>query len=95
MLKETVKVTDVCDLLNEMLNLDYDCTHELISQRMRCNDAIANHPTVQVQQYKDDEFPKVGLLGIFNGLFGIREDGMGAICMEVDNGKILGFKPTP
>lgn len=95
MLKKVISVDEVCSLLNDMLAADYDCTSSLISQRVQCNDTIANHPTIQVQKYKEDEFPKVGLLGFLNGLFGIREDGMGAICMEVDNGKILGFKPTP
>lgn len=78
-----------------MLKLDYDCVHDLISQRVKCNEHIANHPTIQVQKFKDDEFPKVGLLGIINGFFGIREDGFGPLCMEIDNGRIIKFKPTP
>jgi len=95
MMKQSIIVNDVCSLLNEMLKLDYDCTHAIVSYRQKCNDLIANHETIQVQQYKGDEFPKVGIVGILNGMFGIREDGMGAICYEIDNGKILGFKPTP
>ena len=52
--------------------------------------------SVQVHQYIDDKFPKVGLIGILNGLFGIREDGMGSICCDMDNaGHIKSFKPTP
>lgn len=95
MLKESVSVQNVCDLLNEILLKDYDCAHALVSSRVQCNQAIADHASIQVQQYKDDVFPKVGVLGFLNGLFGIRDDGMGAICMEIDNGKILSFKQTP
>jgi hypothetical protein len=95
MLKESVTAKDVCKLMNELLAKDSDCVHRLVNTRIKCNDDIANHPTVQVQQYKRDKFPKVGLLGIINGLFGIREDGMGAICIDVDDKKILKFKPTP
>jgi hypothetical protein len=96
MLKKFITSTDVCDLLNELLKLDYECISDLTSHRVKCNDAIANHPTVQVHQYIDDKFPKVGLIGILNGLFGIREDGMGSICCDMDNaGRIIGFKPTP
>lgn len=97
MLKESVSVQDVCDLLNEMLKADYGCVEALVSYRAMCSDIIADHPTIQVRKFKDDEFPTVGILGILNGLFGIREDGMGALCMEVDDedGTILGFKPTP
>jgi hypothetical protein len=57
---------------------------------------MADHPTIQVRQYPGDEYSSVGILGILNGLFGIREDGMGAICMEIeDDGKIISFKLTP
>jgi len=94
MLKESITPQDACDLLNEMLALDYECVYGLIAHRQRCNEAVAYHPTIQVQQYALDEYPKVGIVGILNGMFGIREDGMGAICYEEDQGKILRFKIT-
>jgi len=92
MLKDYVTSQEVCDLLNELLKIDYTCVHNLISHRERCNKKFAEHPTVQVKQYKTDKFPVVGIIGIINGLFGIREDGMGAICFEFNNEKILKFK---
>jgi len=95
MLKQSVTPQEVCDLLNELLKLDYDCAHGLISYRQQCNKLVADHPSIQVQQYKGDNFPKVGIVGVLNGIFGIRDDGMGAICFEIDNGKVLGFKLTP
>ena len=95
MLKQSITPSDVCDLLNELLKLDYDCANELVSYRQQCNESVAAHQSIQVQQYKDDPFPKVGIVGVLNGMFGIRDDGMGAICFEIDNGKILGFKITP
>ena len=95
MLKRSITPSDVCGLLNELLRLDYDCANGLVSYRQQCNELVAAHPSIQVQQYKDDLFPKVGIVGILNGMFGIRDDGMGAICYEIDKGKILGFKPTP
>lgn len=94
MLKETVNAQDVCDVLNEMLKLDKTCITALVNHREPCNDAIANHPTIQVQQYSG-EISKVGLIGVLNGIFGIREDGMGAIAMVIeDDGSISGFKKT-
>jgi hypothetical protein len=95
MLKESITPQDVCDLLNELLEKDYDCIHELISYRVKCNQAVADHPTVQVQCFKPESKPKVGLLGILNGLFGVREDLFGIICMEVDGTRIVTFKLTP
>lgn len=96
MLKQSVTPQEVCDLLNELLKLDYDCIHKLLSHREVCNDLVANHPTVQVQQRCGDEFPSVGIVGIINGLFGISEEGMGALCYEIDDDStIIGFKLIP
>ena len=96
MLKEKITAQDACDLLNELLMLDYGCTASLIMHQECCNDAVAKHPFVQVQCYKKDKYPLLGIVGVINGMFGTREDGMGAICYEIDvNDKILGFKITP
>ena len=95
MLKQSITPSDVCELLNELLKLDYDCASGLVSCRQQCNKSVADHPSIQVQQDKDDKFPTVGVVGVLNGMFGIRDDGMGAICFEIDDGKILGFKLTP
>jgi hypothetical protein len=95
MLKKNITPKNVCDLLNEMLELDYSCTEKLIEHRVPCNGKIADHASIQVQQFKTDNSPKVGLIGVLNGMFGVRKDGMGAICYEIDFGKIVRFKPTP
>jgi hypothetical protein len=92
-MKENISVKDVCELMNEMLEMDYSCTYNLVSIRVDCNEAILNHPTIQVQQIGKDS-PKVGILGILNGLFGVNDDNMGSISMMIDNGKIVTFLPT-
>lgn len=102
MIKKSINQLDVVGLLNEMLLKDPECVKAVFSHRVPCNDAIAHHPTIQVQQYKEQKTPVVGLLGILNGLFGIGEDGFGAFAMEIDEeGNILKFltsdelKPRP
>ena len=92
-MKTCISVQDVCDLLNELLKSDYDC-NGIVLNRTKCNDKIANHPTVQV--HEDEEGSRfLGLIGIINGLFGINENGMGAICYEIDDDdKIIQFKLT-
>lgn len=97
MLKQSVTPQEVCDLLNEFLKLDCSCAQRLLSHHEVCNVPVANHPTIQVQMYYyNEEPPKVGIVGILNGLFGTSENGMGALCYEIDgNGTILGFKLTP
>jgi hypothetical protein len=95
MLKEFITPQDVCNTLNEMLALDYECVFNLISNRQQCNEAVANHPTIQVLYCLNDEFPKVGLIGVLNGMFGANESGIGAIHYQTDaEGKILEFKLT-
>ena len=90
-MKNNISIQDVCNLLNNMLELDYSCTHELINKRVECNDLITDHPTIQVQALKG-EFTKVGLLGVLNGLFET-VNGRGPIVMETDYyGKIISFK---
>jgi hypothetical protein len=92
MLKENIDVNDVCNLLNELLNLDRKCIRALFEYHLPCKDEISDHPTVQVRSYDDS----LGFLGILNGFFGVREDGRGPICIEEDeNKKIKCFKPTP
>jgi len=95
MVKKSITVNDVCNLLNEMLQLDYTCVHDLVLNRTKCNEDVANHPTIQVSVLQNKSTSTVGLLGLFNGLFGIREDGFGPVCMVTENGKIIEFKPTP
>jgi len=96
MLKKFITAEDVCGLLNEFLALDYDCASALFSHREKCNDAVTHHPSIQVHQYPGED-SKVGLIGLINGVFGIAEDGMGAICYEIDNdtNRIVSFKVTP
>lgn len=55
MIKESVTAHDVCVLLNEALTIDYDGLHALVSNRVDCNTALANHPTIQVQQFDKDK----------------------------------------
>ena len=103
MLRQCVTPQEACDLLNELLKLDYDCISSLVRHHERCNDAIADHPSVQVSKYSAqstlaqvNKTATVGFIGILNGMFSIREDGMGAICYEFDDdGKITMFKLTP
>lgn len=96
MIKRLITAQDVCDLMNDLLQLDRSCVNEMIKTRFRCNQDTADHPTVQVRKYPEDEYFTVGLIGILNGLFGIREDGFGGLCYECDeDGNVIKFKPTP
>lgn len=94
-LKKLVTAEDVFELLNELLEIDRDFIQELVSARINCNKAMADHPTVQVLDTGSGGY-KTGIIGILNGLFGIREDGFGAICVYLDeNGNIERFGPSP
>jgi len=85
--------------LNELLKLDPQAIKILIEKRVPCNEALADHPTVQVQarEKKDEPGFAVGVLGIVNGLLGIDADGWGFVCVVVDTdtGDLIEFKRTP
>ena len=97
MLKNSITPRDVCDLLNELLKIDYNAIYDLVSTHFACNEKVANHPTVQVRAHNDYKEYTLSLFGFLNGLFGIRDDGFGSICYIIskDNDKITGFKLTP
>ena len=80
--------------LNELIALDPQAITALVESRVPCNQALADHPTVQVSATTGNGF-SVGLLGVLNGLFGAREDGWGFITAVFDdNGQITEFKKT-
>jgi hypothetical protein len=98
MIRQSITPQDAVDLLNEALQLDGDAMTKLVGQRVECNRALADHPTIQsghpdIFIGEDDpcEIHCVGLLGIINGLFGIDENGYGAIAAHIDEGKIIKF----
>lgn len=65
------KMTDapkLVDWLNGLVAIDAECVRRLIEARMPCNEAMADHPHVQVAPAGDGF--EVGLLGILNGMVG-------------------------
>jgi hypothetical protein len=79
-------VNGIVDLLNEALKADPKTMQALICHRIKCNDALADHPDIQVNM--DSE---VGILGIINGIC-LRTAGE-KICITVDDtdGTVTGF----
>jgi hypothetical protein len=69
-------------ILNEIHQLDPTVLQPIIDYRVPCNEALANHPTVQVGHWKPDGGLKVGFLGILNGIFGVNDKGWGWIAAE-------------
>jgi hypothetical protein len=99
MIKETLDVEATLAFLNELTALDPKAMEALVGLRAPCNEALLNHPTVQVTDYHDDKIPRVGILGLLNGLFGTYEDGpkkgWGPIAAYWEkDGTFKGFRPT-
>ena len=79
----------VVDLLNEAAKLDPQAIRALVDTRVVCNQALADHPTIQVgpASEHDSGGPSVvGLLGILNGIFGTFDDGWGCIAAVIEPG---------
>jgi hypothetical protein len=97
MWKETVSIDEAIALLNEAVASDPAAMKSLVETRVRCNVALGGHPTIQVTFGDSPAEVRVGLLGIINGLFGVREvDGYGRVQAVFDKGgSILCFQKTP
>jgi len=74
---DMVTVDDAIKLLNELLELDRPAVAALIANRVPCNEALADHETVQCSAQHNGFH--VGMLGVLNGLFGTLPNGWGKI----------------
>lgn len=70
--------------LNELIEIDRRAIENLIGNRVACNEAMANHPSVQVRENKPFKRYSLGTLGLLNGLVGVQDDGWGYIAAEFD-----------
>lgn len=64
----------IIETLNGMVAADPGALLALLETRVPCNDAMRDHPTVQVGR-DDNGQAVVGMLGILNGLVGTIPDG--------------------
>lgn len=90
----------ILDLLNEMYRLDPGAVHQLVMNHTTCNQALAEHPSIEVGKRETTDgrvYYSVGLLGVLNGI--ARVDGK-TICAVFDSvppdtrewGKFKGFE---
>ncbi len=85
--------------LNELVAIDPEALALLIETRVPCNQALADHPSVQVQSRGGGE-PGwrfcVGFLGVLNGILGADDNGWGFVCVVLDDDKrVVKIKRTP
>lgn len=69
----------VVALLNEAFALDPEAINALVNTRVRCNEALGEHPTIQCG-IDAEGHTTIGLLGILNGLVGVDDVGYGAVA---------------
>lgn len=94
MWKSQVTFEETIAFLNELIALDPEAMRALVEHHVPANQGLVDHPTVQVSGY-DGAPPKVGLLGILNGLFGTDEEGWGVIsALFEDDGRLVKFMRT-
>lgn len=77
MLRDTISIDRVLEVLNRAVEADRDAIEDLVASRVPCNDELAADPEIQVGIYHIGS-PTVGVLGLINGFFG-NQDGWGAI----------------
>jgi hypothetical protein len=65
-------------VLNEAVAMDRPAIAALVANRVPCNPTLAAHPTIQIGAQHGGFH--VGMLGILNGICGIRSDGTGVVA---------------
>jgi len=82
----------IAQLMNEMLAADAQAVHRLINTRVRCNRALAAHPTIQVATIEGGHYTnhEVGMLGVLNGIAGL--DRRVVACVDDVTLQILRFE---
>ena len=101
-LKCSVSSSHVISRLNEFLLIDRKAISELVlSKRVRCNERLSCHSTVQVvgKRLKGGKgwIYEVGFLGVLNSLFGVNKWAYGRIYADVNerSGLINHFGDNP
>ena len=87
----------VVNFLNECFKADPEAIKALFAHRVPVNEAMADHPTVQVSA---GDPPTMSVLGLLNGFVGIipSTDSIGYVCGDYDDedhDKLLGFSVHP
>lgn len=83
----------ITQFLNELVKLDHRAVAALIAQRVPCNAALAEHPSVQIGKRRRTRVHyDVGMLGIVNGLCGTFADKSGPIAAVFEDAKLLRFE---
>lgn len=93
----SIPLSAIADLMNEAFRLDPDAISELAETRVPCNQALADHPVIQVRADRPGAPCRVGLLGLLNGLTqptGSRFEGMYE-TNEAHKPKLIGFRLAP
>jgi len=63
----------------------------LVDVKVDVTQSVADHPTIQIDARRPG-FPKLGIIGLLNGLCGVRNDGWGYIAGEFDDhGRLIRF----
>jgi hypothetical protein len=88
----------IIERLNEISKRDPVAFGKLIEARIECNEALADHPSVQVSNHEPG-LAKVGVLGIINGLIGTIDNGprkgWGLVTVACeDDGSVVRFQRT-
>ena len=83
-------------VLNEALELDPIAINQIFGAYVYVNEALADHPTIQVGRLNDGKQNSLRFLGLINGICGADIDDWGFVCVHYDeSNRIIRFGRTP
>lgn len=83
MIRNTISIAETVEYLNSLLAADPLAMRAMLRTLTICNNTLAEHPSAQVWDCGDTA--AIGLMGVINGLFGIDDNGWGAIAYCIDD----------
>lgn len=89
-LNHEISILHAIFILNQAVHLDPEAMTRLFTNRVPCNERLAEHPTIQVSQASE-----LGPLGLINGFFGVNERQRGHIVAVYIDSKLSHFEVSP
>lgn len=85
---------DAVRVLNEAFELDKGGLKALFRVKVATNDALSDHPTIQVLERPDNKGTyTLGVLGLLNGILGVDENSCGFVAglFDDETDELVGF----
>lgn len=87
-------ITSILNTLNDLHGTDPEAMKALIETRVKCNEKMADHGKMLVQDHQDGTF-SISIMGIINAVIGLHSSGTGYVAAEYFGEELEKFSRNP